>query len=47
MLFLFLKLVSANILKYRDGLFVGAGIESSDASVHGSPFDANTVVLND
>ena len=47
MIFLILNLVSANILKYRDGLFVGAGIESSDASVHGSPFDPSSVTLND
>jgi hypothetical protein len=32
-----------NILLYKDGLFVGAGIENSDASVMGSPFEPSSI----
>lgn len=34
-----------NLLRRRDGLYVGAGIEAQDASVLGSPFDQSSVVL--
>ena len=38
---------SSNTIAYRDGLYVAAGIETSDASVMGSPFDPGSIRLKD
>jgi hypothetical protein len=32
-------------LPYSDGLYVGAGVETTDASVLGSPFEPSTISL--
>jgi len=34
-----------NTIAYRDGLYVAAGIETTDASVMGSPFDPASIKL--
>jgi len=44
---LIFSVVSANLLNYQDGYYVGAGLETSDASLVGSPFDPSTIVLKD
>lgn len=44
---LILSVVSANLLNYQDGFYVGAGLETTDASLVGSPFDPSSIILKD